>query len=71
MRKFFSTILFVLVSFSFFSSANGAGEKTNDNDTELNFFTGMFDFSDDKQASGVLGMQHQTDDLFRKSFLGK
>ena len=71
MRKFFSTILFVLVSFSFFSSANGADEKTNDNDTELNFFTGMFDFSDDKQASGVLGMQHQTDDLFRKSFLGK
>ena len=71
MRKFFSTILFVLISFSFFSSANGADEKTNDNDTELNFFTGMFDFSDDKQASGVLGMQHQTDDLFRKSFLGK
>ena len=71
MRRFFSTILFVLVSFSFFSSANGADEKTNDNDTELNLFTGMFDFSDDKQASGVLGMQHQTDDLFRKSFLGK
>ena len=69
MRKFFSTILFVLVSFSFFSSANGEGEKTNDNDTELNFFTGMFDFSDDKQASGILGMQHQTDDLFRKSFV--
>ena len=71
MRKFFSTILFVLISCSFFSSANGADEKTNDNDTELNLFTGMFDFSDDKQASGVLGMQHQTDDLFRKSFLGK
>ena len=71
MRKIFSTILFVLVSFAFFSSANGADEKTNANDTELNFFTGMFDFSDDKQASGVLGMQHQTDDLFRKSFLGK
>ena len=71
MRKFFSTILFVLISCSFFSSANGADEKTNDNDTELNLFTGMFDFSDDKQAAGVLGMQHQTDDLFRKSFLGK
>ena len=71
MRKIFSTILFVLVSFAFFSSANGADEKTNANDTELNFFTGMFDFSDDKQASGVLGMQHQTDDLFRKSFFGK
>ena len=39
-------------------------------ETELNFFTGMFDFSDDKQASGIIGLQHQNDDLYRKSFLG-
>ena len=44
---------------------------TNKNDTELNVFTGMFDFSDDKQAAGVFGIQHQNEDLFRKSFLGK
>ena len=31
----------------------------------------MFDFSDDKQAAGILGLQHQNDELFRKSFLGK
>ena len=31
----------------------------------------MFDFSDDKQAAGVFGLQHQNDDLFRNSFLGK
>ena len=31
----------------------------------------MFDFSDDKQASGILGIQHQNDELFRESFLGK
>ena len=43
---------------------------TNKNDTELNVFTGMFDFSDDKQAAGVFGIQHQNEDLFRKSFLG-
>ena len=30
----------------------------------------MFDFSDDKQASGIIGLQHQNDDLYRKSFLG-
>ena len=41
------------------------------NNTELNFFTGMFDFSDDKQAAGVFGLQHQNDDLYRESFLGK
>ena len=44
---------------------------TSKNDTELNVFTGMFDFSDDKQAAGVLGLQHQNEKLFRKSFLGK
>ena len=69
MRKFFLNILITLISFSFLSFANSADEKSNN--TELNFFTGMFDFSDDKQAAGVLGLQHQSDDLFRKSFLGK
>ena len=41
-----------------------------ENNTELNIFTGMFDFSDHKQAAGVLGLQHQNEELFRKSFLG-
>ena len=42
-----------------------------ENNTELNIFTGMFDFSDHKQAAGVLGLQHQNEELFRKIFLGK
>ena len=73
MRKIASTIFVALISFSFFSFANSADkklEKINSNETELNFFTGMFDFSDDKQASGLIGLQHQNDELFRKSFLG-
>ena len=41
------------------------------NETEVNFFTGMFDFSDDKQSSSLLGLQHQNEELFRNSFLGK
>ena len=69
MRKVTLNILVVLISFSFLSFANSADEKSDN--TELNFFTGMFDFSDDKQAAGVFGLQHQNDDLFRKSFLGK
>jgi len=40
-------------------------------ETEINVFTGMFDFSDDKQRSGTFGLQHQNDDLFRKTFLGR
>ena len=69
MRKIALNILVALISFSSLSFANSADEQSNN--TELNFFTGMFDFSDDNQASGVLGLQHQNDDLFRNSFLGK
>ena len=44
---------------------------TDENDTELNFFAGMFDFSDDGQRAGLLGAQHQNEELYRNSFLGK
>ena len=75
MRIFFSAALVAIMLFSFNGIAFGADDKTvkkiNENETELNFFTGMFDFSDDKQAAGILGLQHQNDDLFRKSFLGR
>jgi hypothetical protein len=69
MRKIVLNILIALISVSFLSFANSEDIKSND--TELNFFTGMFDFSDDTQAAGVFGLQHQNDDLFRNSFLGK
>ena len=69
MRKIALNTLIALISFSFLSFANSADEKSNN--TELNFFTGMFDFSDDKQASGILGMQHQNDELFMKTNSGK
>ena len=69
MRKFVLNILITLISFSFLSFAY-AGEKKL-NQTELNLFTGMFDFSDQKQAAGIIGLQHQNDELFRESFLGR
>ena len=69
MRKIVLNILIVVISFSFFSFANS--EDKSSNETELNFFTGIFDFSDTKQAAGVLGLQHQNDELFRESFLGR
>ena len=69
MRKIVLNILIALISFSFLSFANSEDEKSNN--TELNFFTGMFDFSDTIQAAGFLGLQHQNDYLFRNSFLGR
>jgi len=74
MRKIASTILFALISLSFLSVANSAEENTYEleefENTELNFFTGMFDFSDDKQASPVLGIQHQNEELFKRAGRG-
>ena len=69
MRKFFLNILITLISFSFLSFAYAGDESSND--TELNLFTGIFDFSDQKQKAGIIGLQHQNDDLFRETFLGK
>ena len=40
------------------------------NEHEINFYTGMFDFSDDGQRAGLFGMQHQNENLTRDSFLG-
>ena len=68
MREIVSTIL-VMLFILCFAARTSVGEE-NSGETELNIFTGMFDFSDDKQASGILGLQHQTDELYRKSFLG-
>ena len=69
MRKFILNIFSILLTVCFLSLGSFADE--NQKETEINVFTGMFDFSDDNQASGLLGMQHQNDELFRKSFLGR
>ena len=47
-----------------------ADENLKANETELNIFSGMFDFSDDNKRSMILGIQHQNESLYRDSFLG-
>ena len=69
MRKITLTILILFLNLCFVSFESIA--ENDSNETELNIFTGMFDFSDDKQSSGLLGLQHQNEELFRNSFLGK
>ena len=75
MRKIASSIFIVLLTLCFVNFESIAEDSLNEtvssNETELNFFTGMFDFSDDKQSSSLLGLQHQNEELFRNSFLGK
>jgi len=71
MRQIVLSILIALISFSYLTFANSQEPSKDVDETELNFFAGRFDFSDDNAASSLIGLQHQNDDLFRKSFLGK
>ena len=69
MRKIALNTLVAFLSLCFVNFVSIADDTSNE--TELNFFTGMFDFSDKGQSSGLFGIQHQNDDLFRDSFLGR
>ena len=71
MRKIASSILIVFVTWCCVNLGVIADETVKEKETELNFFAGMFDFSDVKQHAGLVGLQHQNEELFRKSFLGK
>ena len=45
-------------------------EKLQIPNTELNLYSGMFDFSDQKQRAVLVGFQHQNEELYRDTFIG-
>jgi len=66
MKKFLLVSLtYILLCFSV-----QAEDKKFPNKHELNFYSGMFDFSDDGAKSTLFGLQHQNENLTRNSFLG-
>ena len=67
MKKLYSIVLFFLISIS---SLNADEIKLDNNETELNVYTGMFDFSDNSKRATLLGIQHQNENLNRDTFLG-
>ena len=71
MKKFFfNYFCFVLIIIFFTTSLKSDEVKKLINPHEYNFFTGMFDFSDDGKKSTLVGIQHQNENLYRESFLG-
>ena len=60
--------LFLIILF--FATKLFATEEIKNNGHQVNYFTGNFDFSDDKQSSYLVGFQHQNDNLNRDTFLG-
>ena len=63
-------LLIILFSFLLNFSVSAEEIKIEDNNTEFNVYTGMFDFSDDGKRSTLIGFQHQNEDLNRDTFLG-
>ena len=66
MNKF----VFLLLIFISALSSNADEVKSDNKNTEFNFYTGMFDFSDHGKRSSLFGVQHQNENLIRDTFLG-
>ncbi len=67
------TLLFIKIIFLLFlfNTKNFAEEKLeNFNEHEINFYSGMFDFSDHGAKSTLFGIEHQNENLVKDSFVG-
>ena len=68
--KFARFILFLTLLLVFPYQLKSDEKKKLPSEHEYNFYSGMFDFSDEGAKSTVFGIQHQNENLTRKSFLG-
>ena len=68
--KFIRPILLVAFLLFFPYQLKSDELKKLPNEHEISFYSGMFDFSDNGKKSAIIGMQHQNENLTRKSFLG-
>ena len=66
LKNFLTPLFLVLFAFS----VTAEELKIKNQNTELNVYTGMFDFSDDGKKSTLIGFQHQNEDLNKDTFLG-
>ena len=66
LKQFIINLLITLFAFSSIADEN----KLNNQNTELSFYSGMFDFSDDGKKSTLIGFEHQNENLNRDTFLG-
>ena len=58
-KKFLTTIFLIILTYSL----SAEELETDIQSSELNFYTGMFDFSDDGKKSTLIGFQHQNKNL--------
>ncbi len=61
---------FILCLIILFMATRLVASENNETRNQLNFYTGNFDFSDNKQKALLIGFQHQDENLSRNTFLG-
>tara|TARA_B100000029_G_scaffold481299_1_gene530246 strand:- start:425 stop:949 length:525 start_codon:yes stop_codon:yes gene_type:complete len=69
LKKISVYIIFIFI-FSFNVIAEENNKKFEYDEHEWNFYSGMFDFSDDGARATLFGLQHQNEMLTRDSILG-
>ena len=67
LKNILSSLFLIFFTLSVFAEEI---ETHNNNNTEFNIYTGMFDFSDNGKRSNLIGFQHQNENLNRDTFLG-
>ena len=63
-------VIFIFVSVFCSFQVKSEELKKLSKEHEINFYSGMFDFSDEGKKSTAIGFQHQNENLTRDSFLG-
>ena len=66
--KFFVTSFIISIFLFSFSKNNSYADE---NTSGINFYTRMFDFSDDGKRSTLVGIEHQNENLYRDTMIGK
>ena len=62
--------LAILIILAFTKNINATESKSYDSHV-FNFFSGVFDITNEAKNSELFGVQHSNEDLFRDTFLGK
>ena len=71
MKNIFQFLIYIVLVVSFnVTSLKSEEVKDLIDPHEYNFYTGMFDFSDEGKKSTLVGIQHQNEDLYKDTFLG-
>ena len=63
-------LLLSILIFGSVSIGSAEEKKLKLDSHELNFFSGMFDFSDQTQKAVLFGFQHQNEELYRDTLIG-